>query len=51
MSVGVMRQVHRAFEVFDNPDRDLTRFVEQRGFLECDQVLVLWSRGVEPRLA
>jgi hypothetical protein len=35
-----MRLAHRAFEVFDHPDLDLTRFVEQRNFLKCDQVLV-----------
>jgi hypothetical protein len=35
-TVGVMRQVHRAFEAFDNPDLDLTRFVEQRIFSRCD---------------
>jgi hypothetical protein len=28
-----MRRVHRAFEAFDDPDGDLTQFVEQRIFL------------------
>jgi hypothetical protein len=28
-TLGVMRLAHRAFEVFDHPDLDLTRFVEQ----------------------
>jgi hypothetical protein len=49
--VGVMRLAHRAFEVFDHSDLDLTRFVEQRIFSKCDQVLVSWLRGVEPELA
>jgi hypothetical protein len=47
----VMRLAHRAFEVFDYPDVDLTRFVEQRIFPKCDYVLVSWPHGVEPRLA
>jgi hypothetical protein len=38
--VGVMLLAHRSFKVFDHSDLDLTRFVEQRIFLECDQVLV-----------
>jgi hypothetical protein len=49
--VGVMHLAHRAFDVFDHPDLDLTRFVEQRIFPKCDQVLVSWPRDVEPRLA
>jgi hypothetical protein len=28
-TLGVMRLAHRAFEVFDHPDLDLTLFVEQ----------------------
>jgi hypothetical protein len=48
--MGVMRQVLRTFEVFDNPDREIAQFVEWRVFPECDQVLVLWSHSVEPRL-
>jgi hypothetical protein len=47
-TVSVMHQVHRAFKAFDNPDRDLAQFIEQRVFPECDQALVPWSRGVEP---
>jgi hypothetical protein len=39
-TVGVKRQVYRAFEAFDNPNQDLTRFVELRIFPECDQILV-----------
>jgi hypothetical protein len=31
-TVGVMCQVHRAFKSFDDPDRDLARFVELRIF-------------------
>jgi hypothetical protein len=45
-----MHRVHRAFEAFDDLDRDLTRFVEQRIFPRCDQFLVPWSRGIEPWL-
>jgi hypothetical protein len=48
--VGVMHLVHRAFEVFNHPDLDLTQFVEQRIFQKCDQVLVSWPCGIEPRL-
>jgi hypothetical protein len=48
--VGIMRLAHRAFEVFDHLDLDLTRFAKQRIFPECDQVLESWPRGVEPRL-
>jgi hypothetical protein len=36
MTVGVIRLGQRAFKVFDHPDLDLTRFVEQRIFLKCD---------------
>uniref|UniRef100_UPI003D1190EF hypothetical protein n=1 Tax=Amphritea sp. TaxID=1872502 RepID=UPI003D1190EF len=32
-TVGIMRRVHRAFKAFDDPDGDLTQFVEQRIFL------------------
>jgi hypothetical protein len=46
-----MRLAHRAFEVFDHPDLNLTRFVEQLIFPKCDQVLVSWLRGVESELA
>jgi hypothetical protein len=45
--IGVMRQVHRAFEAFDDPDRDLTQFIESRVFYRCDQFLVPWLHGVE----
>jgi hypothetical protein len=34
-TVSVTRQVHRAFEVFDDPDRDLAQFVELRSFPMC----------------
>jgi hypothetical protein len=50
MIVGVMHRVHRVFEAFDNPDWDLTRFVEQRIFPRCDQFLVAWSHGIKPWL-
>jgi hypothetical protein len=49
--VGVMHLAQRAFKVFDYLDQNLTRFVEQRIFSKCDQVIVSWLRGVEPRLA
>jgi hypothetical protein len=35
-TVSIMHQVHRAFEAFDDPDQNLTRFVEQRIFPRCD---------------
>jgi hypothetical protein len=49
-TVGVMCLTHRAFKVFDHPNVDLTQFVEQRIFPKCDQVLVSWPCGIEPRL-
>jgi hypothetical protein len=30
--VEVMRRVHRAFEAFDDPDRDFAQFIESRVF-------------------
>jgi hypothetical protein len=50
-TVGVMHQVYRAFEAFDDPDRDLTQFVEQMIFPKCDQFLMPYSCGIEPWLA
>jgi hypothetical protein len=50
-TLGIMRVAHIAFKVFDHLDLNLTRFVEWRIFLKCDQGLVSWSHGVEPRLA
>jgi hypothetical protein len=50
-TISVMNLVHRAFEVFDDPDLDLARFVELRIFPSCDQFLVTWSRDIEPWLA
>jgi hypothetical protein len=47
-TIGVMHQVHRAFEAFDDPDWDLARFIESRVFHMCHQFLVPWPRGVEP---
>jgi hypothetical protein len=35
-TVGIVRRVHRAFEAFDDPDRDLAQFVELRVFPRCD---------------
>jgi hypothetical protein len=50
-TVSVMCRVHRAFKAFDDPDRDLTRFVEQMIFPRCDQFLVPWLRDIESWLA
>jgi hypothetical protein len=49
-TVSVLRRFHRAFEAFDNLNRDLTQFVEQRIFPRGDQFLVPWSRSIEPWL-
>jgi hypothetical protein len=49
-TITIMRQVHRAFEAFDDPDQDLARFVELRVFPRSGQLLVPWSRIVEPWL-
>jgi hypothetical protein len=38
--MSVMCQVRRAFEAFDDPDRDLAQFVELRIFPRCDKLLV-----------
>jgi hypothetical protein len=47
-TVSIMRQVHRAFEAFDDSDQDLARIVELRIFFKCDQFLVPWSHDIEP---
>jgi hypothetical protein len=47
-TLGVMRRVHRAFKAFDDPDQDLTQFIESRVFHRCDQFLVSWPRSIEP---
>jgi hypothetical protein len=39
-TVSVVRRVHRAFEAFDDSDRNLAWFVELRIFPRCDQFLV-----------
>jgi hypothetical protein len=49
-TVGTVCRVHRTFEAFDDSDRDLAQFVEPRVFPMCDQFLVPWSCGVEPKL-
>jgi hypothetical protein len=49
-TVGIVCHVRRPFEAFDDSDRDLAQFVEQRVFPRCDQFLVPWPRGVEPKL-
>jgi hypothetical protein len=48
MTIGIMRRVRRAFETFDDPDRDLAHFIESRVFHRYDQFLVSWSIGIEP---
>jgi hypothetical protein len=48
--VNDMHRVHRVFEAFDDPDRDLAQFVELTIFPRCDQFLVPWSRDIEPWL-
>jgi hypothetical protein len=50
-TVGIMHRVHKAFEAFDDSDRDLTRFIELRIFLKCDPFLVPWSCSIEAWLA
>jgi hypothetical protein len=50
-TISIVHRVHRAFEPFDDSDRDLARFVELRIFSRCDQFLVPWSRDKEPWLA
>jgi hypothetical protein len=47
-TISVMRQVHKTFEAFDDPDQDLAQFVELRIFSRCDQLLVPWLCGIEP---
>jgi hypothetical protein len=51
MTVGIVCQVRRAFEAFDDLDRNLAQFIELRGFPRCDQFLVSWPHGIEPELA
>jgi hypothetical protein len=50
-TVGIMRRVRRAFEAFEDPDRDLAQFVEHRIFPRCNQFLVSWVCDIEPRFA
>jgi hypothetical protein len=49
-TVGIVCRVRRALEAFDDSDRDLAQFVELRVFPRCDQFLVPWLRGIEPKL-
>jgi hypothetical protein len=50
-TVDIMCRACRAFEIFDDLDRDLAQFIESRVFHWCDQVLVPWPRSIEPKLA
>jgi hypothetical protein len=50
-TVGIMYRVCRAFEPFDDSDRDLGQFFELRVVAKCDQFLVLWPRRIELKLA
>jgi hypothetical protein len=50
-TISIVHQVHRPFEGFDDSDQNLAQFVELRIFLMCDQFLVSWLCGVEPKLA
>jgi hypothetical protein len=50
-TVGIVCRVHRTFEAFDDLDRDLAQFVEPIVFPRCDQFLVPWPHGVDPKLA
>jgi hypothetical protein len=50
-TVSIVHRFHRAFEAFDDSDRNLAQFVELRIFTRCDQFLVPRSRDIEPRLA
>jgi hypothetical protein len=45
-TVGVMRQVRRAFRAFNDPDQDLAPVMELRVFPKCDQFLVSWSYDI-----
>jgi hypothetical protein len=47
----IMCWAYRAFEVFDDSDRDLAQFIEPRVFHRCDRFLVPWMRGIEPKLS
>jgi hypothetical protein len=49
-TMSVICRVCRAFKAFDDLDQDRAKFIELRIFLRCDKFLVLWSRGIEPRL-
>jgi hypothetical protein len=49
-TVGNVCRVHRTFEAFDDLDKDLAQFVEPRVCPRCDQLSVLWPRGIEPKL-
>jgi hypothetical protein len=49
--VDIACRVHITFEAFDDSDRDLAQLVKPRVFPRCDQFLVSWLHGVEPKLA
>jgi hypothetical protein len=46
-TICIMHRFRRAFEAFDDLNRDLIQFIESRVFDKCDQFLVPWLRGVE----
>jgi hypothetical protein len=49
-AMGIKCRAHRAFKVFDVLDRDLAQFIKPRVFHRCDQFLVPWPHGIEPKL-
>jgi hypothetical protein len=50
-TVDLKCRVCRAFEAFEDSDRDLAQFIELRVFSRCDQFLVSWPCGVGPKPA
>jgi hypothetical protein len=50
-TVGIMCQVRRAFEAFEDSDHNHAQFVDLRVFPRHDQFLVAWLHGIEHELA
>jgi hypothetical protein len=50
-AMSTISRAYSAFEVFDNSNQNLAQFVELRVFHVCDQFLVSWPHGIEPKLA